>query len=299
MEIVDYVPGYRTPAGTGCAMGMVRWRTGRIAVDIGGTFTDAVWLDGGELRTAKVPSIPQRQDDSVLAAVERLGAPLDGVGDFIHGTTAATERAARAPRRAARDARPPRASATSTRSAARTARDVRHPLARPPMLLAPPRHRRARRAPRRRRLGAEALDEPPCARSARGWPANTTRSPSACCTRTPTRRTSSAWPSSCARRRRPRRRLLARGGARVARVRALVVHGRLGVRDAGDRRLPLAPRRAAGGAGAARPLRVMQSNGGVTSASLVVRRAAKRSSRDRSAARSPRSRSRATSAPGG
>jgi hypothetical protein len=26
MEIVDYVPGYRTPAGTGCAMGMVRWQ---------------------------------------------------------------------------------------------------------------------------------------------------------------------------------------------------------------------------------------------------------------------------------
>ena len=63
--------------------------SGRIAVDIGGTFTDAVWIDGGTLRTAKVPSIPQRQDDSVLAAVERLGAPLDGVGDFIHGTTAA------------------------------------------------------------------------------------------------------------------------------------------------------------------------------------------------------------------
>ena len=26
MEIVDYVPGYRTLAGTGCAMGMVRWQ---------------------------------------------------------------------------------------------------------------------------------------------------------------------------------------------------------------------------------------------------------------------------------
>ena len=26
MEVVDYVPGYRTPAGTGCAMGMVRWQ---------------------------------------------------------------------------------------------------------------------------------------------------------------------------------------------------------------------------------------------------------------------------------
>jgi hypothetical protein len=26
METVDYVPGYRTPAGTGCAMAMVRWQ---------------------------------------------------------------------------------------------------------------------------------------------------------------------------------------------------------------------------------------------------------------------------------
>ncbi|MBM3676357.1 MAG: protocatechuate 3,4-dioxygenase, partial [Actinobacteria bacterium] len=25
MEVVDYVPAYRSPAGTGCAMGMVRW----------------------------------------------------------------------------------------------------------------------------------------------------------------------------------------------------------------------------------------------------------------------------------
>jgi N-methylhydantoinase A len=62
---------------------------GRIAIDIGGTFTDAVWFEDGVLRTAKVPSIPRRQDDSVLAAVERLGASLESVDDFIHGTTAA------------------------------------------------------------------------------------------------------------------------------------------------------------------------------------------------------------------
>jgi N-methylhydantoinase A len=62
---------------------------GRIAIDIGGTFTDAVWFEDGLLRSAKVPSIPRRQDDSVLAAVERLGAVLPSVEDFIHGTTAA------------------------------------------------------------------------------------------------------------------------------------------------------------------------------------------------------------------
>ena len=52
--------------------------------------------------------------------------------------------------------------------------------------------------------------------------------------------------------------------------------------------------------GLARPLRVMQSNGGVTSASLVVRRAANTLfSGPGRRRRSPRSRSRATSAPGG
>jgi len=62
---------------------------GRIAIDIGGTFTDALWLADGKLHAAKVPSVPGRQDDSVLAAIERLGAPLESVSDFIHGTTAA------------------------------------------------------------------------------------------------------------------------------------------------------------------------------------------------------------------
>jgi N-methylhydantoinase A len=62
---------------------------GRVAIDIGGTFTDAVWFEEGVMRTAKVPSIPSRQDDSVLAAVERLGASLESIDDFIHGTTAA------------------------------------------------------------------------------------------------------------------------------------------------------------------------------------------------------------------
>jgi len=62
---------------------------GRIAIDIGGTFTDAVWFEDGMLRTAKVPSIPRHQDESVLSAVERLGASLETVDDFIHGTTAA------------------------------------------------------------------------------------------------------------------------------------------------------------------------------------------------------------------
>ncbi len=62
---------------------------GILGVDVGGTFTDAVLLEGGELRTAKVPSAP-RQADSVLAAAAVVGAQPGTVTRFRHGTTVAT-----------------------------------------------------------------------------------------------------------------------------------------------------------------------------------------------------------------
>jgi N-methylhydantoinase A len=58
-----------------------------LGVDVGGTFTDAVLLDGEELRTAKVPTA-RRQEESVLAAAAAVGA--SEVERFTHGTTAAT-----------------------------------------------------------------------------------------------------------------------------------------------------------------------------------------------------------------
>ena len=58
-----------------------------LGVDVGGTFTDAVLLDGSELRTAKVPTAPA-QEDSVLAAAAAMGAGR--VERFSHGTTIAT-----------------------------------------------------------------------------------------------------------------------------------------------------------------------------------------------------------------
>ena len=58
-----------------------------LGVDVGGTFTDAVLLDGGEVRTAKVPTAA-RQEESVLAAVQAVGAAE--VERFTHGTTVAT-----------------------------------------------------------------------------------------------------------------------------------------------------------------------------------------------------------------
>jgi len=58
-----------------------------LGVDVGGTFTDAVLLDGATVRTAKVPTA-QRQEESVLAAAHAVGAVA--VERFAHGTTVAT-----------------------------------------------------------------------------------------------------------------------------------------------------------------------------------------------------------------
>jgi N-methylhydantoinase A len=58
-----------------------------LGVDVGGTFTDAVLLDGGRVRTAKVPTA-ERQEESVLAAARAVGA--DEIERFSHGTTIAT-----------------------------------------------------------------------------------------------------------------------------------------------------------------------------------------------------------------
>lgn len=62
-------------------------RVAILGVDVGGTFTDAVLLDGGRVRTAKVPTA-ERQEESVVAAARAVGA--NDVERFAHGTTTAT-----------------------------------------------------------------------------------------------------------------------------------------------------------------------------------------------------------------
>ena len=61
-----------------------------LGIDVGGTFTDAVLLDGERLLTAKVPTA-RAQEESVVAAA---GAVTDALGPeiarFTHGTTTAT-----------------------------------------------------------------------------------------------------------------------------------------------------------------------------------------------------------------
>ena len=58
-----------------------------LGVDVGGTFTDAVVLDGGRVSTAKVLTA-ERQEESVVAAARGAGA-VD-IERFAHGTTVAT-----------------------------------------------------------------------------------------------------------------------------------------------------------------------------------------------------------------
>src|SRR3954451_19559236 len=65
-----------------------------LGVDVGGTFTDAVLVDGGRLVTAKAPTTPDDQSIGVLAAVRaaraRAARAPDGVTVFSHGMTVAT-----------------------------------------------------------------------------------------------------------------------------------------------------------------------------------------------------------------
>jgi N-methylhydantoinase A len=64
----------------------------RIAIDTGGTFTDCVCLESGELRVVKIFSTPADPSQAVLEGVRQLGS-VDGVVDDLelrHGTTVGT-----------------------------------------------------------------------------------------------------------------------------------------------------------------------------------------------------------------
>ena len=66
----------------------------RLAVDIGGTFTDAVVEHGGELIGVKVPTTASAPEEGFLdclrLALERAGLAARDFGAIIHGTTLAT-----------------------------------------------------------------------------------------------------------------------------------------------------------------------------------------------------------------
>src|ERR1700761_3539196 len=63
--------------------------TSRVAIDVGGTFTDVVELSGdtGEIRFGKVPTTPAEPTQGVMDAFGVTEAPLAEVAMFTHGTT--------------------------------------------------------------------------------------------------------------------------------------------------------------------------------------------------------------------
>ena len=63
----------------------------RAGVEIGGTFTDLIWLrPDGALGFAKVPSTPDAPERAALAALERAGIDPVTLPELVHGSTVAT-----------------------------------------------------------------------------------------------------------------------------------------------------------------------------------------------------------------
>ena len=64
----------------------------RVAVDVGGTFTDVFVLDedSAEVRVAKVPSTPRDPMEGVMDGVAAADVDLADMTLFSHGTTVAT-----------------------------------------------------------------------------------------------------------------------------------------------------------------------------------------------------------------
>jgi N-methylhydantoinase A len=63
-----------------------------LGIDVGGTFTDAVAIDGDDLRTGKAPTTPDDQSLGVIAAIEQVldGRSADSVQRLVHGMTVGT-----------------------------------------------------------------------------------------------------------------------------------------------------------------------------------------------------------------
>ena len=63
--------------------------TTRVAVDIGGTFTDAIAIDElGKIKTTKVLTTTGRLADGVIQAINSLAIDPKDISYFVHGTTA-------------------------------------------------------------------------------------------------------------------------------------------------------------------------------------------------------------------
>jgi N-methylhydantoinase A len=63
-----------------------------IGVEIGGTFTDFIMVDGGSITTLKVPSTPGDPALAVFTGLDELGVDLKDIDSLRHGSTVATNR---------------------------------------------------------------------------------------------------------------------------------------------------------------------------------------------------------------
>ncbi len=63
----------------------------KMAVEVGGTFTDLIWLEDGKVRSQKVPSTPEDASEGVISGLQAaLGEDLSKMSELCHGSTVAT-----------------------------------------------------------------------------------------------------------------------------------------------------------------------------------------------------------------
>ncbi|HVQ71717.1 MAG TPA: hydantoinase/oxoprolinase family protein, partial [Bradyrhizobium sp.] len=62
----------------------------RVGIEVGGTFTDLVAVDGSRVEVIKVPSTPASPDKGAFASLEAAGLDPAVVTDLVHGSTVAT-----------------------------------------------------------------------------------------------------------------------------------------------------------------------------------------------------------------
>ena len=62
----------------------------RVGIEVGGTFTDIVAVDGSRVEVAKVPSTPHSPDIGAYAAIGAAGIAAGDIADLVHGSTVAT-----------------------------------------------------------------------------------------------------------------------------------------------------------------------------------------------------------------
>ena len=62
----------------------------RVGIEVGGTFTDLVAVEGESVRTAKVPSTPAAPDEGAMHAIDAAGLDPGAIEELVHGSTVAT-----------------------------------------------------------------------------------------------------------------------------------------------------------------------------------------------------------------